>query len=812
MSASIRILVPDETTNYIKNPALRFDTSGYVSVGSTISRTLDRARFGIASLKIITSGSAFYEGAYYRVNWLQGIQSQVTASAYVRGSGSVRIRLIEGSNQWFSETIFLDDVRWHRISVTGRCSGSNDVRLYAETSLKAQAVTFYADGFQLEPKGYPTTYCDGDQQNCSWNIVSHGSISTRPFDTRTGGRWVTLVGCERVDKNLYATVVGGLGVAPIRNNIQSYADSPGSYFQDIKVLDRVITITFHAKSPDLTRKKDVSLRDLHELRQMLFDIIKPDKTVGQEEFVIEYQDDGEPVYIKARYEAGLEGDWDMRNRWEMSFPVRFVAVAPYIFSDDQQVNMLDIKETTIYNYVLGRFDGIWRELNGGFDNYAVAFAIGKRGEIYAVGNFVRANNKATAIDPQIHANFIAYWDGSQWQQLGTGANGFINGIAIAPNGNVYVVGNFTSIGGVAANRAAMWNGSAWAAMATGLNGAGFDVKVAPNGDVYVGGSFTQAGTVPAYYCARWDGSSWHNMGLELGLNNFVNTIAISSDGTVVYLGGDFTDEFGSPGNLALNYVAEYEPLFNQFFEMGDGFDDSVYKIVLSSSNTLYACGEFLSSGAQPMLYVSYWNGGAWFGLSSGANNTVRDIDVNSQGVLLAVGDFTRIGSVDAQYAAMWNGSSWVNLDTDITGVGYAVTFDAKGNIFLSFNGTIADSAAITTVNNISTAETSPKIYILGPGTLRWIENQTTKKRVYADLNILNDEEVIVDFAQGKVISSIRSDLAYAISPGSDVRAWTLLPGQNKIAVLMDNDVDALMQISYTPRHWSADAMYDQDGV
>ena len=86
------------------------------------------------------------------------------------------------------------------------------------------------------------------------------------------------------------------------------------------------------------------------------------------------------------------------------------------------------------------------------------------------------------------------------------------------------------------------------------------------------------------------------------------------------------------------------------------------------------------------------------------------------------------------------------------------------------------------------------------------------KRLYADLDILANEEVTIDFAQGKITSSVRANLAYAISPGSDIRAWRLLPGSNKIAVMMDNDVGSFMQIAYVPRHWGADAMVDTAGL
>lgn len=816
--ASLKILVPDGTTNYVKNPAMRYsaDTSAYVAIGSTITRSLERARFGIASLKVVTNGSVLHEGASYRISWLAGMQSSLTASVYLRGGGKVRLRFADNltGNNYISKPVSLTDNRWTRLSVSGRCNGGNDIRIYVETDDNTpKAITFYADGFQMEPKDYVTTYCDGDQPGCTWAIYQHGSISTRSPYTRAGGRFVELAGCERDVQDIYMTVIGGLGVAPIQNNIQPFANAPGSYYENTKTMDRVITITFHAKAPDLRGTAEKSLRKLHALRRMLYDIIRPDKTTGGEEFVIEYQDGDFPVYCKVRYESGLEGEWDVRNRFTQSFPIRFLAVSPYLYDDNYETFSLNFRERKTVNYAMQRLDGTWGGMNGGMNALIRDILIGKRGEVIACGSFNLSNNLATATDPMIHSNCVAYWDGIQWHALGSGVGtgSIIYSIAIAPNGDIYAVGDFTTIGGVAANRIAKWNGSAWSALGTGLNATAYAVKVAPNGDVYAGGTFTTAGGTTAGYCARWDGSMWHNMGTYLGLNNSVYSIAISNDGTQVFLGGAFTDERTSPAISPPLYVALYEVAFNQFFVLGDGFNNTVRKLVLSPSQRLYACGDFTQSGTQTMLYVSYFNGSAWYDIAAGADNVVRFLDVDAQGNILAAGDFARIGSEDANGVALYNGSTWVNLDVELAAACYAAKWDSAGNIFISPNATLADMASINTVTVLGTAETSPLVYIVGPCTLRWLENQTTKKRLYADLDILNGEEVLINFANGKVESTVRGDIAYAISPGSDLKAWTLLPGENKIVAMMANDISATLRMYYAPRHWSADAMVDERG-
>jgi hypothetical protein len=824
MTTNLKILVPEDTINYVKNPSVRYDTTGWTAVGSSISRVLSYALFGIASLKVVTSGLATREGTYYRVNDLSGISEPVTASAYVRGTGVVHLRLIEGlGKEWISDVVSLRPDRWSRLSASGFSTGSNDMRVYIETDTLPKAITFYATAVQMERKAYPTTYCDGDQPGCRWNIMNSSSNSSRSAYTRQGGKWVDLAGPCREDDDIYVTTLSGMGMAPLVNNVQPWALSPGSYYQNTKVLNRTITFSFNVKNPNMHSIEKPDLSKLHELRQQLIDIFKPDVTGSDEPFLLSYQEGERELFIPVRYEAGLEGDWDVRNSWVNSFPIRFVAVDPLFFENNLDAYALTFQTAKKVYGIVGRINGVWDWLNGGLgggigDGSSKCLSFSPRGILYSGGLM---NGKINyGVGPGAGAA-IVYWDGSTWTNLFAGVTSdLVNSMAIAPNGDIYATGNFTTIGGVAANRVAKWNGTTWSALGTGLNGIGYVIKIAPNGDIYVGGAFTTAGGLNRYYIARWDGGTWQSVGPYNGLNSYVYDIEISQDGSVIYVGGPFTDQYSLAGNALLR-IASYSPSLNTFSAMGSGFDNVVSCISLTSLGIVYAAGNFTLSGSTTVNHIARWNGATWIPLGTGLSDYVRTMAISPSGEIAVGGDFLTAGGVGARFFALWNGSTWVSPDIYFSsppGHIDIVTYSPSGDLYVAgtYIGYLNDPptyineyyttyyTAINYIVNTGTAESKPKVYLYGSGKLRWLENQTTGKRVYFNLDILTGEEIMIDFGQGTIMSTVRGNLSYSILLGSDFGDFTLVPGTNKIAALMYSDVGASMYIYNQPKHWSAD--------
>ena len=828
MSTTIKILLPEATTNYIENPSFRYDTTGWNAVGSTITRVLEYALFGISSLKVVTPGLVQKEGVYYRVNSLSGTSSPITISAYVRGAGTVQLRLIEGvGKEWISKPCTMKPDMWTRMVVSGFTTGSNDLRMYIETYGNAGAYTFYLDGCQMELKACETTYCDGDQPDCRWNIINSASESSRPNNTKKGGRWVSLTNPCGTTNDVYITLLGGLGMEPITNNIQSWALSPGAFYQSTKILERPVTLTFNLKHESKAIVSQVDRGQIHQLRQQLIDIFKADLTADGEAFKFSFQegDNGKELFLNMRYESGLEGSWDIRNQWSELIPIRFLAVDPSFVENNLNAMKLNFVDSLINSsYIMRRIDGEYLPMNGGVNGNVLSMEIGKKGEVYLVGLFYIANSGG-AIDPDIPALNITYWNGKKFIKIinsitGPGGPSNISAIKVAPNGDVYITGKFTTINGVTVNNVAKWDGSTWSALGNGLTGVplpgtdphGMCLEITPTGEIFVGGYFTTAGSVTTANIAKWDGFQWNSVGAYNGLtaNNTVWCMSLSRDASILYVGGNFTGQFGKSD---LSRVAQYDISSNSFSPMSDGVDDVVCNMKADSLGRPWISGGFVNSGTKVLNYVAYWDNGQWINLGSGLNIPVTSLSIgigfDEHGNFWVTGRFVAAnGNTNIKYSALWNGSTWVHGDFFPGAPSNYYALKCFGKDIYVTNSTPSTSikrSAITYVTNYGTAEVKPYIYIFGPGRVKWIENITTGKRVYLDLYVFDDEEVIIDFGQAKITSALRGDLTRYVFSGSDFADFVLSPGQNKLCIYMADDVQSLMYMYYQPVHHSIDA-------
>ena len=112
--------------------------------------------------------------------------------------------------------------------------------------------------------------------------------------------------------------------------------------------------------------------------------------------------------------------------------------------------------------------------------------------------------------------------------------GTVYALAVAPNGDLVVGGQFGRAGTVPVNNIARWNGATWSALgggSGGVNGLVLALAFLPNGDLVAAGQFATAGGVVVNNVARWNGATWAPLGN--GLNNPSDALATLPDGSVV---------------------------------------------------------------------------------------------------------------------------------------------------------------------------------------------------------------------------------------------------------------------------------------
>jgi trimeric autotransporter adhesin len=331
---------------------------------------------------------------------------------------------------------------------------------------------------------------------------------------------------------------------------------------------------------------------------------------------------------------------------------------------------------------IARWNGsAWSAMAGGpgsgpeLTGFIQALVVLPNGDLVAAGCFTSAGG--------VTVNGVARWNGSTWSALGSGMDNLVLALAVLPNGDLVAGGTFATAGEVVASRIARWDGSDWSPLGSGLGPPTGSVSfsyvnalaVLPNGDLVVGGEFTSAGGVAANHIARWNGSAWSPMGSGLnGFDSNVSALAVLPNGDLV-VGGWFT----AAGGVAANSIARWTG--NAWSALGNGFLDPNYlfgigavgALAVLPNGDLIASGEFTTAGSVAASNIARWNGSAWSALGSGISSTpyhrsyVGALAVLPNGDLIAGGGFTTAGSVAASNIARWNGSAWSALGSGLSG-------------------------------------------------------------------------------------------------------------------------------------------------
>lgn len=820
MTGPWTITVPEAGSNKVLNPSGELAGNFAAYNGSTVTRDATHARFGFQSYKIVP-------GAINR-------GMDVTMAALANAIHYATLYVWGMANPLTLQISFDLAVTWNTVSIIGG-STAGWVRVgFAIPAAQANAsVTFrirntanetwWADAFQAEQNSYFTTYIDGDLGPLyRWSGLRAGSVSTRSAQDRGGGRERNLLDDYgiKVRQNL------GAGLPPLATNTLPQSLLPGATFQSSKVLPRSVTFLTDLHSTNQ------AATGLHQQRETLINLVKSGVVQGNQAFILGYTvaNSGKKLYAQFRYTGGLElGKVDAGPTYieqDSKVPLQLLAVDPYWYEDSVDTTSLTISTAVASeNLPFAMLSGLWTKL--GSVNLAGGSALvesmafdSARNRIYFAGSFTTINS--------VTCNGICYWDGNNFIAMDAGIGPLhtedVLTVTVAPNGDVWIGGNFTTVGsGAAATKGlARWNlaSSSWTAFnVTTTTFIEIDqVAVDKNNNLYIAGIFTGwNGVAGEDYVAKFTGS-W----VKLGTTPFSGSETPTPRGR----GSDFDQSsnwyIGSltNGGAAAAHLFKWDgTAWTTALATDARSASSVQAVYFAPDGTFYLSGNFGTLGGVTAAAIAQWNGSTVVPLGSGLNSNATSLARLSNGLLVAAGNFTSAGgNSNIKALAYWNGYSWLPTDINL-GAGtsaYLAAALSNSDFWLAGWAPLAFSvAAQTTVNNSGSAPVFPVITFTptttaaAQTTLVWLENQSAGYRLYLSLVGNAGETITIDLRSGrKVVSSDwRGVIQDQPISGSDLAAWQLLAGNNTIAALATGTLTgAAVLINSQPAHLSVDTV------
>ncbi|WP_162147236.1 T9SS type A sorting domain-containing protein [Flavobacterium enshiense] len=350
----------------------------------------------------------------------------------------------------------------------------------------------------------------------------------------------------------------------------------------------------------------------------------------------------------------------------------------------------------------------------GFDNYVWTTVIQNDGKIIVGGSFSKFNGTAVGhivrlnADGTLDTTFI----------MGTGFDADVNSICIQPDGKIIVGGNFEYFNGTSRRGIARLNTDG--SLDTFFNaGNGFTgvtrVCVQPDGKIIAGGGY--------YNFSRGvtrlnpDGSldtSFNPGSLSgSGLNGYVNSIFIQSDGKII-LGGVFT----AYNNVSINRIIRLNPdsTLDTSFNPGTGFNLDVNSISVQSDGKIIVGGMFTSFNGTSRKRIARLNSDgsldSSFDPGGGFNDVVYSTSIQPDGKIIVGGGFINYRTITTRRnnIARLNSDASVDVTFD-PGIGFdgivhstAIQSDGKiivGGKFFQLRGTQVSRIARLNVDSSS---------------------------------------------------------------------------------------------------------------
>lgn len=802
---------PITRTNLVTNPSAETATTGYTASGGSIARSTTESFHGAYSIAV-TPTAATTDGVYYLTSSLtSGTTYAVSVKIKVPNAAGrpYRLAFATTAGVMLQTKTFTATGLWQWVTLTYAETSTTTRRIYITKNGGAETAVFYVDGLQVEAcesgNWFATTYIDGDQDGLLgelesspayyWTGIPHASTSVRSGQTRAGGQVVNLA-----NYGFLLSAIIGLGMAPVEPITTPFGQLDGAQFLDQRNASRSFVLNGRWAAPS-ARAQDRQMATLQA-------DIGRDYVATRQPMTIMFEPlhRGEPIRAPiavpgVSYVGGLEGAID--GLPVADTPIAFTQYIPLIIDSEDGV-ALDVQDsiTTFYT-ALRTPAGAWQAMGTDITGVGLGSTL-VRAAVFAPDGYLYIGGDFSAVGGVANTIGIARWNVATgaWEAVGTGgaASAIVTALALAPDGDVYAVGDFTAMGGAATSAdAAVWDitAGAW----TGLNRPAAVnsiqcVVVAPNGTVYVGADTGAPGTLRSWVPST---GTWTTVGTA-SVGGGAAGLAIGLDGDL-YITGAFTTFGGVASTNFIKYTVSTTPSAPAFVAI-TGNTPGGTSLTFGLDGSLYAAHSTTTN------LVTRFRGQAWeaIGLLGTAAQAAQFITTGPDGLIYVAGSFTTAGIITLPDAfAIWNGATMVALDinfpTALSDEARVIAVRSDGYLFAGrtnldtanppSTGT-ATVAGTTTATNTGTVVAYPKLILNGPssGTARAysIRNTTTNQTIYLNLTLNVGEQVVINFdpANLSAVSSFRGNVLSAILPGSDFTDFGLQPGANTITAFVDS--------------------------
>ncbi|HMM12856.1 MAG TPA: T9SS type A sorting domain-containing protein [Bacteroidales bacterium] len=303
----------------------------------------------------------------------------------------------------------------------------------------------------------------------------------------------------------------------------------------------------------------------------------------------------------------------------------------------------------------------------GFNNPIGDIALQSDGKIVVGGSFSSFNGSA--------ANYIVRLnpDGSRDDSFssGIGPNGSIGCIALAPDGRIYISGNFSMFDNVQRLRIACLSSSGSLLTSFdplgGLDGLIYGMKVQPDGKIVAGGTFTSYNNLPAGRIVRILPSGLPDPGFDPGTavpslyQYLINSISLQEDGKIIAAG-----VFNSFNNQTVKNIVRLMPNGQLDANFNPPvFNDQIESAVSLPNGKIAVVGRFTSGSSISRNRVAGLNSDGTmdmnFNPGTGASAITYVVTPYGSNKLMIGGFFTTYNGTSRGRIARINAESFTNL-------------------------------------------------------------------------------------------------------------------------------------------------------